>query len=59
MAKVQKTGGQYRQMLLAQQGQRIAEPEEPVTPPEPEEPENPTDPNGGGGLFDDLWGIAM
>ncbi len=35
------------------------EPEEPVTPPEPEEPENPTDPNGGGGLFDDLWGIAM
>ncbi|MCI8373923.1 MAG: hypothetical protein HFI29_00565 [Lachnospiraceae bacterium] len=31
MAKVQKTGGQYRQMLLAQQGQRIAEPEEPVS----------------------------
>lgn len=31
MAKVQKTGGQYRQMLLAQQGHRIAEPEEPVS----------------------------
>lgn len=27
-----------------------------VTPTEPEEPENP---NPGGGLFDDLWGIAM
>ncbi len=35
------------------------EPEpEPVTPPEPSEPENPPDPNPGG-LFDDLWGIAM
>lgn len=31
MAKVQKTGGQYRQMLLAQQGHRIADPEEPVS----------------------------
>lgn len=31
MAKVQKTGGQYRQMLLAQQGHRTAEPEEPVS----------------------------
>lgn len=31
MAKVQKTGGQYRQMLLAQQGYRQAEPEEPVS----------------------------
>lgn len=35
------------------------EPEpEPETPGEPVEPETP-DPNGGGGLFDDLWGIAM
>ena len=31
MAKAQKTGGQYRQMLLAQQGHRMAEPEEPVS----------------------------
>lgn len=31
MAKAQKTGGQYRQMLLAQQGHRTAEPEEPVS----------------------------
>lgn len=31
MAKAQKTGGQYRQMLLAQQGHRIADPEEPVS----------------------------
>ena len=31
MAKTQKTGGQYRQMLLAQQGHRMAEPEEPVS----------------------------
>lgn len=30
MAKIQKTGGQYRQLLLAQQGQRTAEPEEPI-----------------------------
>lgn len=30
MAKTQKTGGQYRQLLLAQQGQRTAEPEEPI-----------------------------
>jgi len=31
---------------------------EPPSVNEPAEPENP-DPNGGGGLFDDLWGIAM
>lgn len=31
---------------------------DPVTPAEPEEP-GTTDPNGGGGLFDDLWGIAI
>lgn len=31
MAKVQKTGGQYRQMLLAQQGHMTADPEEPVS----------------------------
>lgn len=31
MAKAQKTGGQYRQMLLAQQGHKMAEPEEPVS----------------------------
>nr|WP_325233038.1 transglycosylase domain-containing protein [uncultured Oscillibacter sp.] len=31
---------------------------DPVTPVEPEEP-GTTDPDGGGGLFDDLWGIAM
>ena len=30
MAKIQKTGGQYRQLLLAQQGQRSVEPEEPI-----------------------------
>lgn len=30
----------------------------PTTPGEPVEPENPN-PSGGGGLFDDLWGIAM
>ncbi len=33
------------------------EPEPPGTTPT--EPEEPTDPNPGGGLFDDLWGIAM
>ena len=31
MAKVQKAGGQYRQMLLAQQGHQTAEMEEPVS----------------------------
>lgn len=31
MAKVQKTGGQYRQMLLAQQGHRTEDSEEPVS----------------------------
>ena len=30
---------------------------DPAPPNEPEEPGN-ADPNGGGGLFDDLWGIA-
>ena len=31
MAKAQKAGGQYRQMLLAQQGHQTAETEEPVS----------------------------
>lgn len=31
MAKTQPTGGQYRQMLLAQRGVKTAEPEEPVS----------------------------
>ena len=31
MAKTQNTKGQYRQLLLAQQGHQMAEPEEPVS----------------------------
>ncbi|NBK92687.1 hypothetical protein D5278_12010 [bacterium 1XD21-13] len=31
MAKTQNTQGQYRQLLLAQQGHQMAEPEEPVS----------------------------
>lgn len=30
MAKTQKTGGQYRQLLLAQQGLKTEEPQEPI-----------------------------